>query len=53
LANIEEKGFLQDRDKAEEIVGKIFQTVTGKKLVKELYNRSVTLEEDYGFQLQI
>lgn len=53
LANIEEEGFSRDREKAEEIMGKIFQTVTGKKLEKELHNRSVTLEKDYGFQLQI
>jgi hypothetical protein len=53
LANIEEEGFSQDREKAEEIMGKIFQTVTGKKLAKELHNRSVTLEKDSGFQLQI
>ncbi len=53
LANMEEKGFFKDREKAEEIIRKIFKTVTGKKLAKELYNRSAHLEEDYGFQLQI
>jgi len=53
LANMEEKGFFKDREKAEQIIGKIFQTVTGKKLAKELYHRSAHLEEDYGFQLQI
>jgi len=53
LADMEEKGFFQDREKTEEIIGKIFKTVTGKKIAKELYNRSVHLEENCGFQLQI
>jgi hypothetical protein len=48
---MEEKGFFQDREKTEEIIGKIFKTVTGKKIAKELYNRSVHLEENCGFQL--
>ena len=48
LANIEEKGLFQDQEKTEEIIGKIFQTVTGKRLAKELYNRSGYLEEDHG-----
>jgi putative nucleotidyltransferase with HDIG domain len=47
LANIEEKGFFQDKKKAEEIIGKIFQTVTGKRLAKELTNRSGHLKEDH------
>ena len=46
-ANIEEKGLFQDRKEAEEIIGKIFRTVTGKKLAKELYNRSGHLKEDH------
>lgn len=53
LANMEEKGFFQDREKTEEIIGKIFKTVTGKKIAKELYNRSVHLEEICGFQLRL
>lgn len=48
LANLEEKRNLQDREKAEEIIGKVFQTVTEKNLSKELFKRSGHLEEDYG-----
>jgi len=53
LTDMEEKGFLQDREKTEETIGKIFKTVTGKKIARELYKRSVHLEENRGFQLQI
>jgi hypothetical protein len=53
LANMEEKGLFQDREKADEIIGKIFKTVTGKKIARELYNRSVHLEENCGLELQI
>ena len=53
LAHMEEKGLFQDQEKAEEFIGKIFQTVTGKKLATELSNRSGYLGEDYKIQLQI
>jgi Zn ribbon nucleic-acid-binding protein len=52
LANMEEKGFLQDREKAEETIGKAFKTVTGKNLAKALYNQSGCMGEDHEFQLQ-
>jgi HD superfamily phosphodiesterase/Zn ribbon nucleic-acid-binding protein len=52
LANMEEKGAFQDREKVEEIIGRVFKTVTGKKLAKELYNRSGCIEEDHRFMLQ-
>jgi putative nucleotidyltransferase with HDIG domain len=53
LAHMEEEGLFQDREKAEETIEKIFQTVTGKKLATELSNRSGYLGEDYKIQLQI
>jgi Zn ribbon nucleic-acid-binding protein len=52
LANMEEKGVLQDREKAEEIIGEVFKTVTGKNLAKALYNRSGDFEKDHRSQLQ-
>ncbi len=48
LAKIEEEGLFRDRESAEEIIGKTFQTMTGKKLAKELSKRSGHLEEDRG-----
>jgi hypothetical protein len=49
---MEETGFFQDRKKGGETIGKIFKTVTGKKLAKELYERSGPLKENYKIQLQ-
>jgi hypothetical protein len=40
LANMEEDGLFRYPKKIEEIIGKVFKTVTGKKLVKELYQRA-------------
>jgi HD superfamily phosphodiesterase len=37
LVNIEEKGISKDRKKVEQLVGKVFRTVTGKRLAEELY----------------
>ena len=36
LVNMEENGFSKDPRKVDEIIGKIFKTVTGKRLAKEL-----------------
>ncbi len=37
LVNIEEEGISRDRKKVEEFIEKVFRTVTGKRLVEELY----------------
>jgi hypothetical protein len=37
LVNIEEEGISKDREKVEQLIGKVFRTVTGKRLVEELY----------------
>jgi len=37
LVNIEEDGISKDRQKVEQIIEKVFRTVTGKKLAQELY----------------
>jgi len=40
LVNIEEKGFLKDREELETLIGKVFKTVTGKKFAEDLYLNS-------------
>ncbi len=40
LVNIEENGFLKDREKLEPLIDKVFKTVTGKRLAKDLYLNS-------------
>ena len=37
LVNIEEEGISKDRKKVEELIGKVFRTVTGKQLAEKLY----------------
>jgi len=37
LVNIEEEGISKDREKVERVIGKVFKTVTGKKLAEALY----------------
>lgn len=37
LVNIEEEGIFRDRKKVEELIGKVFRTVTGKQLAEKLY----------------
>jgi putative nucleotidyltransferase with HDIG domain len=37
LVNIEEEGISEDREKGEELIRKVFRTITGKQLAKELY----------------
>jgi HD superfamily phosphodiesterase len=37
LVNIEEEGISKDRGETAKVVGKVFKTVTGKKLAQELY----------------
>ena len=37
LVNIEEEGTSKDREKVEQLIGKVFRTVTGKRLAEELY----------------
>ncbi len=40
LVNIEEDGFLKDREELETLIGKVFKTVTGKKFAEDLYLNS-------------
>jgi hypothetical protein len=37
LVNIEEEGVSKERKKVEELIGKVFRTVTGKQLAEKLY----------------
>jgi HD superfamily phosphodiesterase len=37
LVNIEEEGIPKEREKIEELIGKVFRTVTGKQLAEKLY----------------
>jgi HD superfamily phosphodiesterase len=37
LVNIEEEGISKDQKEVEELIGKIFRTVTGKQLAEKLY----------------
>jgi HD superfamily phosphodiesterase len=37
LTNIEEEGISKDRNKVEELIGKVFRTVTGRQLAEKLY----------------
>jgi putative nucleotidyltransferase with HDIG domain len=37
LVNIEEEGISTNREKVEELIGKVFRTVTGKQLAERLY----------------
>ena len=37
LVNIEEEGISKDRKKVEELIGKVFSTVTGRQLAEKLY----------------
>jgi len=37
LVNIEEEGISKDREKVEQLIGRVFRTVTGKRLAEELY----------------
>jgi hypothetical protein len=37
LVNIEEEGISKDRKKVEELIDKVFRTVTGRQLAEKLY----------------
>ena len=37
LVNIEEEGISKDRKKVEQLIERVFRTVTGKRLAEELY----------------
>ena len=36
LVDIEEEGLSRDREKVEELIGRVFRTATGKELAKRL-----------------
>ncbi len=40
LVNIEEDGFLKNREELEKLIGNVFKTVTGKKFAEDLYLNS-------------
>lgn len=43
LVNMEEEGISKNREKVEELIGKVFRTVTGRKLAMELYLREAIM----------
>lgn len=53
LVHLEKEGFPQEAGKSEEMMDHVFQTVTGKRLAKELYHRLGTLKKNQEIQLQL